>query len=301
MFGRQPALDREVVQVAARPRDPRGRDGRRRRRGARLRSGEHLVQRHASHAERLGDGAVGDLAVVGVQAERQRVVVAAAPAASRCWPARRRTAASRWSARRSRCAAPRRACSPRSRRPSRAPGRSGRRAWSGGSPRSSRPGRSAMSTSTEPGFIRETSSLVTSVGALAPGTSTAPMTRSASRPRARSRRRWTTTRLHVALVDRRRPGAAGRCCVSSSVHLGLHAERDRPRRSARTTPRADDDDLGAAYTPDTPPRARRGRPGRACSVCAPTCGASRPATSDIGASSGSEPVGQLAPSRRRWR
>ena len=37
-----------------------------------------------------------------------------------------------------------------------------------------------MSTSTEPGFIRETSSLVTSLGALAPGISTAPMTMSAS-------------------------------------------------------------------------------------------------------------------------
>ena len=33
---------------------------------------------------------------------------------------------------------------------------------------------------TEPGRIRDTSSLLTRVGALAPGTSTAPMTRSAS-------------------------------------------------------------------------------------------------------------------------
>ncbi len=38
----------------------------------------------------------------------------------------------------------------------------------------------AMSTRTLPGFIRETSSLVTSFGALAPGMSTAPMTGSAS-------------------------------------------------------------------------------------------------------------------------
>ena len=38
-----------------------------------------------------------------------------------------------------------------------------------------------MSTSTLPGFIRETSSLEISVGAFAPGTSTAPITRSASR------------------------------------------------------------------------------------------------------------------------
>jgi hypothetical protein len=37
-----------------------------------------------------------------------------------------------------------------------------------------------MSTSTEPGFIRDTRSLETRVGAFAPGTSTAPITRSAS-------------------------------------------------------------------------------------------------------------------------
>ncbi len=37
-----------------------------------------------------------------------------------------------------------------------------------------------MSTSTEPGFICETRSLVTSFGAFAPGISTAPITRSAS-------------------------------------------------------------------------------------------------------------------------
>ena len=42
------------------------------------------------------------------------------------------------------------------------------------------PWSTAMSTSTEPGFIRDTSSLLTSVGAFAPGISTAPMTRSAS-------------------------------------------------------------------------------------------------------------------------
>jgi hypothetical protein len=37
-----------------------------------------------------------------------------------------------------------------------------------------------MSTSTAPVFIRETSSLLISLGAFAPGTRTAPMTRSAS-------------------------------------------------------------------------------------------------------------------------
>ena len=105
------------------------------------RSVQHLVQLDRRVAVGLGDGAVGDVALVGVQAERQRVVGAAARRASRGWPARRRRAASRWSARRSRCAAPRRACWRRSRRPSRGPCTSGRRAWSGASPRSSRPGR----------------------------------------------------------------------------------------------------------------------------------------------------------------
>src|SRR5665811_1672639 len=61
--------------------------------------------------------------------------------AIRGWPAPRHTAGSRWSARRSRCAAPRPACSRRSRTPSCGPCRSGQRASSRGSPRSSRPGR----------------------------------------------------------------------------------------------------------------------------------------------------------------
>ena len=42
------------------------------------------------------------------------------------------------------------------------------------------PWSTAMSTSTEPGFICATRSLLTSLGALAPGISTAPMTMSAS-------------------------------------------------------------------------------------------------------------------------
>ncbi len=40
------------------------------------------------------------------------------------------------------------------------------------------PWSTAMSTSTLPGRMRETSSLLTSFGAFAPGTSTEPMTRS---------------------------------------------------------------------------------------------------------------------------
>ena len=42
-------------------------------------------------------------------------------------------------------------------------------------------------------------------------------------------------------------------------------------------------------TPGTPPSSTPRPPFAVCSVQAPTCGASRPATSDIGASSGSPP------------
>ena len=47
----------------------------------------------------------------------------------------------------------------------------------------------------------------------------------------------------------------------------------------------------AAYTPDTPPISTPRPPPSRCRWCAPTCGAIRPATSDIGASSGSDPSG----------
>ena len=111
---------------------------------------------------------------VGVEAQGEAAGRRGRPAASPCRPAPRRTAWSRWSARTSRCWAPRPACSPRSRRSSCAPGYVGSAcvvAWvSSKQP----PWSTAMSTSTEPGFIRETSSLVTSLGALAPGISTAP-------------------------------------------------------------------------------------------------------------------------------
>ena len=47
----------------------------------------------------------------------------------------------------------------------------------------------------------------------------------------------------------------------------------------------------AAYTPETPPMSTPRPPSARMSTCAPTCGASRPATSDIGASSGSDRSG----------
>ena len=47
----------------------------------------------------------------------------------------------------------------------------------------------------------------------------------------------------------------------------------------------------AAYTPGTPPIRTPRPPSAFIKVAAPTCGASRPATSDIGASRGSAPSG----------
>ena len=158
----------------------------------------------------------------------------------------------RWSARRSRCAAPRRACSPRSRTPSRAPGRSGRRAWSARESSKQPPWSIEMSTSTEPGFIRETSSLVTSVGALAPG----------HQHRADHQVGVEHGPLDLVRVGRDRsaggPGRSGRPARSRSMlrveqqHLGLHAERDRGGVHARTRRRRCTTTL-AAYTPETPP------------------------------------------------
>ena len=49
----------------------------------------------------------------------------------------------------------------------------------------------------------------------------------------------------------------------------------------------------AAYTPETPPISTPRPPPERIRWYAPTCGASRPATSDIGASSGSDRSGQL--------
>ena len=49
----------------------------------------------------------------------------------------------------------------------------------------------------------------------------------------------------------------------------------------------------AAYTPETPPMRMPRPPSARMRACAPTWGARRPATSDIGASSGRRPVRQL--------
>ena len=99
----------------------------------------------------------------------------------------------------------------------------------------------AMSTSTEPGFICATSRCDTSFGALAPGTSTAPMTRSAP----------VTALLQVEGVGGDGLDAAVELGVDLAQlgdvqvehgDLGAHAQRDRggvlPGHAA-----ADDDDV----------------------------------------------------------
>jgi hypothetical protein len=95
------------------------------------------------------------------------------------------------------------------------------------------------------------------------------------------------TGLHVPLVD-----PVGRASLSKSAveheHLGLHAEGDRGGVHAGDA-RADDDDLGRVDTRTLPRAARRVRPCARSRLWRPTCGAMRPATSDIGASSGSAP------------
>ena len=67
--------------------------------------------------------------------------------------------------------------------------------------------------------------------------------------------------------------------------VGLHAERDRGRVLAGDAA-ADDDDVRRAHARARRPSARHGRRPARIRWYAPTCGASRPATSDIGASSG---------------
>ena len=79
-------------------------------------------------------------------------------------------------------------------------------------------------------------------------------------------------------------------------HLGAKPERD-DRRVVADDPAADDDDLAGA-TPGTPPSSSPRPPNGFSRKYAPACAASRPATSDIGASSGSAPPASR-PSRRR--
>ena len=93
-------------------------------------------------------------------------------------------------------------------------------------------------------------------------------------------------RLQVALVDLVRgaqlvdvrSSSSTSACMPSAIAAAFIPETPAPSTTTF-----------AAYTPERRPSAHRGRPAPAPGVCAPTCGAIRPATSDIGASSGSAP------------
>ena len=98
-----------------------------------------------------------------------------------------------------------------------------------------------MSTSTEPGCICVTSSLLTSFGAFAPGTSTAPITMSAARTSA------STASLFDASVLSLPPNWASSWRSRSTLrvehgHVRAHAQRDGGGVHARHAA-ADHDDL----------------------------------------------------------
>jgi hypothetical protein len=146
----------------------------------------------------------------------------------------------------------------------------------------------ATSTITAPGFIALTVASLMSLGAAAPGMSTVPITRSA-----------------------RRHTASTASCVENTVRTRAPSSRDIRRnasglRSTTVTVAPMPTLMTAACEPATPPpritTSAGGTPGTPPSSTprpplpfsrqrAPTCGAMRPATSDIGVSSGSVPCG----------
>ena len=149
-----------------------------------------------------------------------------------------------------------------------------------------------MSTSTEPSRISRTSSALTSFGARAPGTSTAPTTRSASRT-------YSLVVVAFAMIVFARPSkrsASQRSRETLLSRMATSAPRPRAMVAAlapaipppMTTTRA-----GA--TPGTPPSSTPRPPVvccRAlmrCRVLAPTWTDMRPAISLIGDSSGRLP------------
>ena len=146
-----------------------------------------------------------------------------------------------------------------------------------------------MSTSTEPGFILATSSSETSFGALAPTTSTAPMTMSASTQV--SSIAWAldamvSERATEVVVD----GPQLREVAVEHVDIAVEADGQRRRRHPGD-PGAEDHDLGRADARAPRRRAPRSRRPAASGGWRPTIGAIRPATSLIGMSSGREPSG----------
>ncbi len=85
----------------------------------------------------------------------------------------------------------------------------------------------AMSTTTAPGFIDFTMSSVTTIGARPPGTSTAPMTRSAS---AMTRSTWPRLEVRVVMrpiwiwsMKRRRSTFLSSRSTSASMPAHIHA------------------------------------------------------------------------------
>ena len=128
---------------------------------------------------------------------------------------------------------------------------------------------------------------VTTTGARPPGTSTAPMTRSAS-PTARS----TASRLLARVMirprwiwstQRSRSRLRSSSSTSASMPWAIHAAFQPTLPAPSTTTRA-------GRTPGAPPSSTPRPPCSRSRKCEPTCGAIRPATSLIGASSGSAPV-----------
>ena len=136
--------------------------------------------------------------------------------------------------------------------------------------------------------MRETSSLLTRRGARAPGTSTAPITRSASSSSRSTRRRWTPRCARARRTRSRCPAAAAwtrrarrrrRACRRRSRRRAVRRRRRRAPRPSRRR------------RPGTPPSSTPEPPSFFIRWYAPTCVDSRPATSLIGASSGSDPSG----------
>ncbi len=146
----------------------------------------------------------------------------------------------------------------------------------------------ATSTSTDPGFIRDTRSFGTSFGASAPGTRTVPITMSASRTS-----RWIASELD-AIWRTRFPyrqkliRSLSRSVSSRVTSAPMPSAMLAAFWPAVPAPRMT---TFAFATPPTPPMSTPMPPSGFIIECAPTCGARQPATSLIGYSSGSSPLG----------
>ena len=145
--------------------------------------------------------------------------------------------------------------------------------------------------------MRRTRSLLTSRGARARGTSTAPITRS---PRGRP------SRARLALDTTVRPAlrTGRRACGAGDVEVedrDVGPEADRMAHGVRPDTPAPMTTTFPGRTPGTPPSRTPRPPAAASRALAPAWGASRPATSLIGASSGRvrrQPDGLVR--RSRW-